>query len=72
MKSSPIAWPPTVLWAVIGCIAAYFSVTYLMRWRTNNLIETLFGIVMGLVCISAVIRVGVNVGWWSFIYKPGK
>ncbi len=72
MGSSPIAWTPVVIWSVIGIGAAYLSVGHLMRWSTDNTISRLLGIVMGLLCIAAVIHVGVDVGWWSFIYKPGK
>ena len=72
MGLSPIVWTQVVIWSVIGIGAAYLSGGHLMCWRADNITPRLLGVVMGLLCIAAVIHVGVDVGWWSFIYKPGK
>ena len=65
-----IAWSYVLMWAVLGIGAAYLSSVNLMRWSTNTSSGRILAIVMGLVCVAAVIRVGNNFGWWRILYGP--
>lgn len=62
-----MSWARMIVWLIIMIGSGYLSVTNL-RLRTNG-ITTFLGVAMGLLCISAVIRIGNIMGWWSFIYK---
>jgi hypothetical protein len=61
------SWARVSVWLIIMIGSGYLSVTNL-RLRTSG-ITTFLGVVTGLLCISAVIRIGNIMGWWSFIYK---
>ncbi|NMP24594.1 hypothetical protein [Sulfobacillus harzensis] len=65
-----IAWSYVVIWAVVAIGAAYFGGMNLMRWSTNTSSGRVLTIVMGLVCIAAVIRLGNALGWWRLLYRP--
>ena len=59
----------TIVWIVIVLGAGYLAGANLSRYRTNGKMTVMLGIVMALLCISAVIRVGNAIGWWSLSYK---
>ncbi len=59
----------TLVWSVIALGSGYLSGMTLLRLRTHGTLTIAAGIVMALLCISAVIRVGNTLGWWSLIYN---
>ena len=67
IKMNVPSWARVSVWLIIMIGSGYLSVTNL-RLRTSG-ITTFLGVVTGLLCISAVIRIGNIMGWWSFIYK---
>lgn len=67
--STGSGWARLVIWAIIAVGSGYLATQYFLRWPTNNTIGKIFTIVMALLCISAILRIGNSMGWWSLIYS---
>lgn len=58
-------------WAVVAVGSGWLSATNLLQRRTHERIThtgVVVVVVMALLCLSAVIRVGDALGWWSLFY----
>ncbi len=51
-------------WGIIAVGAAWIAGRNIMTWRTNPASGRMLAIVMGLLCMAAILRVGTGLDWW--------